>query len=176
MNKKIATIATALLLVSAPRLGQADEIRRPEQGDLSLSLGFPTGDNAYAAGAAGAWYMITESLNLGFNVGIGLNFDQPGAWDFLLAPAVRYYLMTEGRVAPFLLGQVNTRFFENPQSRDADANFGFLGALGVELWILSELSAAGWVGLAFDLYQGSGTSASIGTLTSGLTVNLYFDL
>jgi hypothetical protein len=160
-------------LAFAPSTSQADPVERPDAGDLSLSFGVPSGGNDYAAGAAGLWWMASDSVNLGFNVGLGFNFDQDNAVDILLAPALRYYLLRTDRVSPFLLGQMNLRIFEN--GPDADLNFGLLTGLGAEVWLISELSLAGYVGMGFDLYQGDGGSASIGTLTSGITLNLYFD-
>jgi hypothetical protein len=160
-------------LALAPSVSRADPVERPEAGDLSLSFGVPSGGNDYAAGAAGLWWMASDSLNLGFNLGLGVNFDQDNAVDVLLAPALRYYFLKADRVSPFLLGQMNLRIFEN--GPDADLNFGLLTGLGAEVWLISELSLAGYVGMGFDLYQGEGGSASIGTLTSGLTLNLYFD-
>lgn len=168
-------VCTALAL-SLPQLAHADEVVRPDAGNLSLSLGIPSGGNDYAAGAAGLWWMLSDRLNLGFNVGLGFDFDDDTRdYEMILAPTLRFYLTEGGQIAPFILGQVSLQVFEN-DFEDMDAGFGFTGGLGAELWVLSELSIAGHVGMGFLLYDGRGSSARVGTFTSGLTANLYFDL
>lgn len=169
-------LVTTLTVGATAASADASEINLPKAGDTSLSLGFPNGNNPYAAGTAGLWFMLSDQLNFGANVGIGLDFDTSSSYDFLLAPALRFYVGDTVRIRPFLLAQVNLRIFENPVTTDADINFGLLPGFGVELWIIDELSVSGHLGLGFDLYQGEGSSASIGTLTSGIQANLYFDL
>jgi len=169
----LPALTFACALAFSPGSASAEPVERPGKGDLSLSFGVPSGGNDYAAGAAGLWWMASDSVNLGLNLGLGVNFDQDNAIDILLAPALRYYFLDTRRVSPFLLGQANVRVFEN--GPDAEVNFGLLAGLGAEVWLISELSVSGYMGMGFDLYQGDGSSASIGTLTSGLTLNFYFD-
>lgn len=176
MNQRWLSSALLYALVAPSSPARADDLVLPDTGKTSLSLGFPAGDNAYAAGTIGLWFMFTDRINFGANFGMGLNFDTPSAYDFLFAPALRLYLGEEQRIRPFLIGQVNGRVYENPDSGELDVNFGFIPGLGAELWILSELSVSGYLGLGFELYRGEGTSAAIGTLTSGIQANLYFDL
>ncbi len=162
----------ALGLFTALHGGEAAAAERPKANDLSLSFGIPSGGNGYASGAAGLWWLASERLNVGFNVGLGLNFDTNEVYDLLLAPAARLYLTTGDRISPFILGQVNLRLFE--AQSEADVNLAFVGGLGAELWFMRELSLSGYVGLGIDAYQGRGSSARIGTLTSGLTLNFYW--
>ena len=177
MNRtSFISLIAGLIVLSAPSPSVAEEIERPTAGDLSLSFGVPSGGNDYASGAAGMWYMASDNLNLGLNFGLGVNFDAPASgWDILLAPAARFYLTRGGRISPFLLGQLNLRPFENDQA-EVDLNLSLLGGFGAEVWLIDELSLSGFIGLGIDVYQGSASSAAIGTLTSGLTANFYFDL
>src|SRR5262249_2399616 len=76
-------------------------------GAKSLSFRVPNGGNRYADGAAGIWYMMTDDINLGINVGLGIDRTDTGAdtntaWDILLAPAIKYY-MAKGVVNPYFL-------------------------------------------------------------------------
>jgi hypothetical protein len=176
MKKPLSLLSlVALATLATARPASAEDIERPRASDLSLSFGVPSGGNDFAAGAAGVWYMLSDQMNLGLNFGTAVQFNQPESWDFLLAPAVRYYLTTGDRIAPFVLGQANLRLFENAAG-DADLAFSLVAGLGAEVWLIDELSLAGYVGLGADLYQGEGSDVAFGTLTSGLTANFYFDM
>ena len=187
---------------------QADEANALSSGTSSLAFTVPAGGNPYANGTAGYWYMLTDSINLGINLGLGIestktiqNFDtdneestQTTGFDLLLAPAIRYYLMNESSVAPYILGQINFhKFFDGDNDTSADPteeNFNselqpelaLVGGFGLEWFPVERFSIGGHIGLGIDILrqnQLNGTTLTknglrVGTFTSALTANLYF--
>ncbi|MEN0062738.1 MAG: hypothetical protein AAGA48_11350 [Myxococcota bacterium] len=158
------------LLWSVP--AAAADQDRPSAGDLSLSFGLPGGGNDTLDAAAGVWGMVSDRVNLGINVGFGLDPEDDQPLDLALVPAVRVYLNEDGRVAPFVLGEARLAISDN-EAAGFDGRLRVAGGLGGEVWLIDELSIAGHVGLAVDLIRGTGRSPALGTFTSGLTLNLY---
>ncbi len=183
-----------------------------DDGAVSLAFGVPTGGNPYAEGTAGVWYMVTDSINLGINLGVGVdstteinNYETDEGFsvnrtgfDLLIAPAIRYYLMNDSPVAPYILGQVNFhKYFDGEPATSADptdANFSselqpelaLIGGFGLEWFPIERFSIGGHVGLGVDLIRQNtreggavgGTltknNVRVGTFTSGLSANIYF--
>lgn len=172
---------------------------RAGEGDWSISLAVPNGGNPYADGTAGAWYMITDNMNLGVNLGFGIesqtvvsNYDQDNqsstsrtGFDLLLAPALRYYLTSDSSVAPYILGQMNFhKYFDgdNDTSADpSDENFNgdlqpelsLVGGFGVEWFPVERFSIGGHVGLGIDLVRQNRFTGSNTLTENGLRIGTF---
>lgn len=148
-------------------------------GAKSLSFELPSGGNGYADGAAGIWYMMTDNINLGVNIGLGIDREDSGndtttTWDVLLAPAMRYYLSTTGVVAPYIHGQANLRFFDD--GGDDHVELGLAAGIGVEWFPVRNFSVGGQTGLGIDLVRsGTGEPVKVATFTSALTAQIYWE-
>ena len=147
-------------------------------GAKSLSFAVPGGGNRYANGAAGIWYMISDDMNLGINVGLGIDRTDTGGgtntdWDVLLAPAIRYY-MAKGVVNPYFLGQVNLRFHDT--GGDNDPELGIAGGIGAEWFPVRNFSIGGEAGVGIDIIRaGNGEPVRLGTFQSALVANIYWE-
>lgn len=164
-----------------------------DSGAMSLSFTVPAGGNPYADGAAGVWYMVTGNINLGINLGLGIesqeviegyNSDdeestQSTGFDLLLAPGIRYYLLEDSSVAPYILGQLYfQKFFDGNDETTGDPDevydrrtdndtdnddirynsdlqprFGLIGGFGLEWFPVEQFSIGGHIGLGFDLVR-----------------------
>jgi len=147
-------------------------------GAKSLSFRLPGGGNRYADGAAGIWYMLNEDMNLGINVGLGIDHTDAGAsntaWDILLAPALKYY-MAKGVVNPYFLGQVNLRFHDDGGVNN-DPELGVAGGIGAEWFPVRNFSIGGEAGLGIDIVrQAPGKPVKLGTFQSALVANIYWE-
>lgn len=188
----LSSLVLALALVFGPGLASAQSVEGPNRLDediFSLSFGVPGGGNAYAPGAFGLWYNMS-GLNLGVNIGLGhdsqkieVGDDTFGThtWGLLIAPAIKYYLYTNMPVAPYIYGQLNLAMSSQGNSEDApgdplfeDPTLSLAGGLGVEWFPVPYFSIAGHTGLGFDLVRPGDDSLRFGTLTSGLSAQIYF--
>lgn len=148
-------------------------------GAKSLSFRFPGGGNRYADGAAGIWYMMSDDINLGINVGLGIDRTDTGAdtntsWDILLAPAVKYYL-AKGVVNPYFLGQLNLRLHDDG-GNDNDPELGIAGGIGAEWFPVRNFSIGGEAGVGIDIIRsGNGEPVKLGTFQSALVANIYWE-
>jgi len=142
-------------------------------GATSLSLSIPAGGNPYAPGTFGIWYGLSPELNLGINVGLGIDTaPNDDVFNLLLAPALKYYLRPGAEITPFILGQINLGF--TSVGNDA-VDFGILGGFGVEWFVTPVFSVAGYTGAGSDLLRPNDTEPfRFGTFTSGLSAQLYF--
>jgi hypothetical protein len=96
-------------------------------------------------------------------------------WDLLLAPEIRYYLTTMGPVLPFISAVLKFRMFD-PGAADSENSLGVGGGIGLEWFITKVFSLAGHTGIGFDFIRpGDDSGVGIGTLTTALSVQLYFD-
>jgi len=138
---------------------------------MSLSLNVPGGGNPAGAGTAGLWMMMNPQLNVGFNVGLALDNENDPGHDILLAPALRYYFASMGPVAPFYYGTARIRIVDQD---DDNVQVGLAGGLGAEWFVTDVFSIAGWTGLGIDLVR-AGEGIGIGTLTSGISAQIYWD-
>lgn len=173
--RKLAGMTLMAVLAVAPTLAHA------ESGVLankkSLSFGIPSGGNGYASGAAGLWMMVTPDINLGMNVGLSFGNKPETSYDVLVAPAIRYYVSKEGSVLPYFAGQLNLRIYDDGvDGNDDDPELSVAGGPGVEWFVTDAFSISGWVGAGLNILQRGGSDAGIrfGTLTSGLTAQLYY--
>ncbi|MEM6532014.1 MAG: hypothetical protein AAF654_05290 [Myxococcota bacterium] len=143
-------------------------------GRHSLSFSVPNGGNGFAGGAAGYWIMA-GNLNLGINVGLALDTGgDETSYDILLAPALRSYLYTNGKVAPFWFGQVNLRLADNGTADTQE--LGIAGGVGVEWFPVPQFSISGQIGLGVDIIRPDPLDpVALGTFTSVLTAQIYFD-
>lgn len=142
-------------------------------GATSLSLGVPGGGNPYANGTFGIWYGVSNDINLGINVGLGLDTaGEETVFNMLLAPALKYYMMPGAEVTPFILGQLNLAF---TSVGDDAVDLGLLGGFGAEWFITPVFSLAGYTGVGIDLLRPNDVDPlRIGTFTSGLSVQMYW--
>jgi len=148
-------------------------------GAKSLSFLVPSGGNRYADGAAGIWYMVTDDINFGINVGLGIDRTDTGAdtntsWDILLAPAMKYY-MAKGVVNPYFLGQLNLRFHDDGANNN-DPELGIAGGIGAEWFPVRNFSIGGEAGVGIDIIRsGNGEPVKLGTFQSALVANIYWE-
>lgn len=169
-----ATTASAQTMDSAPSSAASTSGGNGfGSGVMSLSLGIPGGGNPYASGTFGLWYGLGADMNLGINVGLGIDTaPDEDVMNILLAPALKYYLRPGAEVSPFILGQINLGFTN--QGDDA-VDFGILGGFGVEWWVTPVFSIAGYTGAGLDLLRPNDTEPfRFGTFTSGLSAQMYF--
>lgn len=152
-------------------------------GAQSLQFAFPAGGNPYAPGTLGYWFMLTPNLNFGLNAGFALdrNAGEDGGdtitnWDLLLAPALKFYPMTDYVVAPYLFLQGNVRIFSDGiDETEEDTEFSAALGLGVEWFPVMNFSVGGHTGLGVDIVRADpGEPIAIGTFTSGLIASIYF--
>lgn len=158
-----------------------------EQGKRSISFGLP-GDGGSTN--FGIWTMFADDLNLGLNLGLNLNRTSTegtttNKTSFLsIAPALRYYTGSLGPVMPFLYGETALSYGKSHQPNNG-SNFGFglTGGLGAEWFPVGNISIAGFTGLGLNSRWTSTTMGtatvkssilSLGTRTSGLSINFYF--
>jgi len=174
----------------AENSGRSNGLR---SGAVSLSFTVPGGGNPYADGAAGVWYMVSGNINLGINLGLGIESEeviegyrgddsestQATAFDLFLAPTVRYYLLKDSNVAPYILGQIYfQKFFDGNDETTGDPDevydrrtdddsdndeisynselqprFGLVGGFGLEWFPIEQFSIGGHVGLGFDIVR-----------------------
>ncbi len=144
------------------------------EGATSLSLGVPGGGNPYASGTFGIWYGLSGDMNLGINVGLGIDTatEPDSTFNLLLAPALKYYMMPGAEVTPFILGQLNFSF---TSLGDDAVDLGLLGGFGAEWFITDVFSLAGYTGLGIDLLRPNEVDPlRIGTFTSGFSAQIYW--
>ncbi|MEL6547581.1 MAG: hypothetical protein AAFQ82_23360 [Myxococcota bacterium] len=171
----------ALLLPAAAMAQEAPQQTAPRNGANglgdgrhSLSFSIPNGGNGFAGGAAGYWIMF-GNLNVGFNVGLALDTGgDDTAYDILLAPTLRSYISSGGKVVPFWFGQVNLRLADNGAADTQE--LGVAGGIGVEWFPVPQFSVSGQVGLGVDIIRPDPLDPiALGTFTSALTAQMYFD-
>lgn len=158
-----------------------------EPGKRSISFGLP-GDEGTAN--FGVWTMFSENVNLGINLGLGLNRASVEGTTtgktsrISIAPALRYYTGSFGPVTPFLYGEAGLSYAKEHEPNDASTKgFGLAGGLGAEWFPVGNISIGGYTGLrvgsaSTSRSQAGGTikssTLSVSTLTSGLSINIYF--
>ena len=189
--KRLVASSFALTVLFCASLASAEEegltaIGRDDnalgEGAHSLSFAFPGGGNPYAGGAAGYWIMVTDQINLGLNLGLSLDPQEVGGntritpWQILLAPAIRYYMSTSKRFAPYLGGQLNLRLSSDGNTNtDERPELAIAGGIGVEYFLWRHMSLGGFVGLGIDLVrQRPKEPIGISTFTSALILSFYF--
>lgn len=189
-----STTSSSTTTSSSASAGSTGEANSLNSGAYSLSFAVPGGGNPYANGAVGFWYMITDNINLGINLGLGIeatetingyNTDAEDststtAFDLLLAPAMRYYLFNTDSVAPYILGQLNFhKFFDDNDDTTADLDddnnaynselqpeLALIGGFGLEWFPVEQFSVGGHVGLGIDILRQHDAPAQ----TEGATV------
>lgn len=158
-----------------------------ESGKKSISFTLP-GDGW--AQSFGFWNMLSDNMNLGINVGLNV---RSGSVDgttttkqtgFNVGPAIRYYTANLGPVVPFLYGSGDIGFTKESQPGDESLTaLGLAGGLGAEWFPLDNIGISGYTGITLNhswtsaQVAGStrkGTTTRLGTVTSGLSINLYF--
>lgn len=183
MKKAFSTLGLCIALVgfTSQAKAQGEIATSPgganslTDGANSLSFGIPNGGNGYASGTAGYWMMVGPDMNLGLNIGLALDTGgEETVYDLLLAPVLKMYMHTDGVVAPYWYGQLN--FQINDNGVDSDNALSLAGGLGVEWFITQVFSVAGQVGVGVDIIRaGDVDPFSLGTFTSGLTAQIYFE-
>lgn len=180
MKIRMLVAALALCLFASPAFAQGQAPNRLDESVFSLSFGVPAGGNPYAGGALGLWYMVASPINLGVNLGFAIDSSGDGddsvtTTDILIAPAVKYYLNTNGQIAPFVLGQINFRTAsDGDDDTDNTTEFGLAFGFGVEWFPTRNFSIGGHTGLGFDLVRPDPGNFAMGTLHSGLSAQFYW--
>ena len=176
----VPALALSLVLAASTSASATDLNRLDESGVMSLSLGIPAGGNPYAPGALGVWYMVSSPINLGINFGMRIDSRDEGeesvtATNFLIAPAVKYYININSRVAPYILGQLNLGFAnEGGEDSETETTVSTILGLGIEWFPVAQMSIGGYTGLAINLVRPDPQGFGMNTLTSGLTAQFYF--
>lgn len=142
-------------------------------GQWSLSMSIPAGGNPYAAGAFGLWYGLGPEMNLGINVGLGIDTaPEEDVFNLLLAPALKYYFAPGSEITPFFIGQLNLGV---TTVGDDAIDFGLLAGFGAEWFVTPIFSVAGYTGIGLDILRPNETDPfRLGTFTSGFSAQLYF--
>lgn len=180
MKLRVMLVALALCFFSSTAFAQGTSPNRLDESVFSLSFSVPGGGNPYSGGAFGLWYMVSSPLNLGVNLGFAVDSVDVGgesqtAVDFLLAPAVKYYMNTNSQVAPFLLGQFNMRIgSDGVDGSDSEVEVGLLVGFGIEWFPVRNFSIGGHTGLGFDFVRPDPQGFAMGTLHSGLSAQFYW--
>jgi hypothetical protein len=157
-------------------------------GMWSLQFNFPTGLNllvpgghATGAGAqgsttglgggAGAWYMITNELNVGLNFLVDTAPGTGNDVDVAIAPAARYFFLKHGNVGVFGMTQLAMKI---TKAVDTDVQIDLFAGAGAEYFLMKQLSLGGQVGFGFEFNRPAGESVSFSSLQSNLNLNIYF--
>lgn len=181
--KRFSLIVALMVVTGVASRASAEEAGGPNMlvaGAKSVSFALPTlGDNPYYNGAAGAWYMLDDHMNIGANVGLLVNPTGNGStnwdWEVALAPAVRYYLSTSGVVSPFIHGSAVVRFYDLA-AESKHVGLSGSGGVGAEWFPVRNFSVAGQTGLNIDIVRPDpGKPIKIATFTSGLSVQVYWE-
>jgi hypothetical protein len=178
----ISLMTLFVLMTAGSAAAQSSNL--PGEGTRSISFGLP-GDQG--SGSFGIWTMLNEKVNLGLNLGLGISNSRTEGTttakgtSFSIGPALRYYTAALGPVAPFLYGQGDFHYGKDtlPAPERSDKGFGLTGGLGAEWFPVRNIGIAGFTGLRLARTSStrepiSSSSFSFGTLTSGLSFNIYF--
>ncbi len=188
-----AVLIAAFTLVAAPAVADDDAGAEADAaagsttglqaGSHTLSFGFPGGGAGWGAPGMGAdiddffnvtgfgsiayFYGLSDSVQIG-PVG-GFSFDGDNFW-LSLAPSLKYFLITDQQVNPYLYASVG--FLVGPSVIVPGAS----GGLGVEFFPVEQLSIGGRIGLTISIPNDEDEFDDFGfwTGTSGLDVNFYF--
>lgn len=183
---KVTTLTMAFTLLGA----SAAMAQRPatlEPGTKSISFALP--GNGWGQ-SFGIWKMISDDTNLGINVRLNRRSgDVAGStatkqFGLSVGPEIRYYTADFGPVVPFIYGSANIGYSKESEPGDRSAmTLGLGGGLGVEWFPLDNIGISGFTGVVLDhtrhsIRAGGSTmkqsSTMFGTVTSGLSINLYF--
>ena len=171
------------------------------EGIWSLSFRLPTGGNPWLENSVGAWYMLTERINLGLNVALSIDPEQTAGTTtttvngtvvvtndtyinttLVVAPALKYYFTTSGLVTPYVLGQINVGFARGTDGTVSTGGgtagvLSAIGGFGLEVFPWRFLSLGGTVGIKLDLLRpnNAARSAALETITSAVYATAYFD-
>jgi hypothetical protein len=172
---RLALIAFAL---ATPLAAHAEELNLIPGGP-SEPFGFNAGDKGLVVGlpagggpTVGFSYLLSSSAAVEANIGLGLQFTTPSAFDFSVELGYRKYLGRVGsRLFPFFQPGV---FFSHANSVGEVA---LEAGVGVEYFLLEHFSIAAATGLAlqFTNLGGNGSAGvSLTTGTTGLFADFYF--
>lgn len=202
-----AAIAFLIVCLVSPLGAQSADSARTGlvPGTYSLSFAVPGFGGTASSGSFGFWRLMSERTNLGFFVQVSARHNRTtaeardsaydrdtGESELLIwaGPAVRRYLATAERVAPFLYGSAQVGYVAT--SRHAEPLFrdrgnGVSGAVeaggGLEWFPTRTVSLSGYTGVRASITSQEGrftegeyeaTTTSIGTFTTALSVNIYF--
>lgn len=149
-----------------------DSMQSPRRGDWSLSFGVPLTTLSTSSGTIAVWRMVSGRVNLGLNLGVGMNAVQradedsvavlsefrTSNWDVRVEPAVKWYLRPPHPVAPYLYlaAGPSVEWYRSSRSdgsaRSAANRYGLgiAGGLGADWFPVRWLSVGGFAGLRFD--------------------------
>jgi hypothetical protein len=185
MRKLIGCSTFVLALFSTAPEMAAQEVG-PQKGQRSISFGVRgDGGNSF-----GLWTMLSDRTNLGL---IGIFEHSRGTWDpgsrqstrtsLDFAPTLRRYTGQIGPVLPYLQGGIGVGYHTNSVEDYSGRSVGARGGIGVEWFPVSNVGVGGYTGLNMGyMWSRSGPSDfrrtadtfSLTTMTSGLSVQIYF--
>ena len=201
-----ATTLCVVCLASPLRAQEADSARTSlVPGTYSLSFGIPGYGSVGGSGTYGFWRMMSPRTNLGLFVQINgtqsettVEFSDTTSdretddknFTITAGPAIRRYVTTTERVAPYVYGSVQAGY--TTSRRRADPNYqerssGMRGVaeagVGLEWFPVRAISFSGHTGLQASVTSQDGRSntggfenvfTNIGTFTTSLSANIYF--
>jgi len=158
-----AIVACVAVQLAAPAFAESNLTGKK----YGMSFLVPTGSKS----TAGLLYIMDDKKLLELDFGLAWKDkggkDDEGTWGLLLAPGLRYYLMTKGDIGVYFKGLL--QFAKN---KDQDASMGVFGGLGVEWWVTEEFSLCGDTGASIDLIPDE--NLGLNTLSHGFSANLYW--
>lgn len=181
--KRLVLFAVAAVIFMA-QSALAQEVK--ERGIHAVTMSANTN-----SASIGYWYKFTDDTSLGGDFTfIFRDHNHDDFQTYQLSPGIKYYLMPEKAISPYLYGAVIGRYGNDSNKNDFDTfrtesyTAGVQGGIGLEWFPTQRLSIAGHVG-ALAQYEKNKTSGSfssssndegfvIGTISSGILLNLYF--
>lgn len=171
-------LAVFALLAAPPPIAPLSDTPL-KSGTVGVSFAFPDADLLPAGGGAptvGVTYFLANDMAAHVDFGLDATFSPSGTpAGFSILAALRFYRVKHDHVGVFL--QPSFAFGRDKTSATEFIAFG--GAVGVEYFFNSNLSAGGTLGLALTLNNiggpaGTSVGTELTTATSGIFANVYF--
>ncbi|MCM0083441.1 hypothetical protein L4X63_17795 [Geomonas sp. Red32] len=184
--KRLVWLAVVLAVVLTVNAADAQEVK--ERGNNAVTMGAATN-----SATIGYWHKLNDDVSLGGDFTLYLrHHNDYVSQTYQFSPGIRYYLLPEKAVSPYCYGAIIGRYGttldrgSDTKTRSESYTAGLQGGIGLEWFPTQRVSVAGHVG-AIAQYEknhsttsGSFTGSShdegytIGTISSGILVNLYF--
>jgi hypothetical protein len=184
--KKLVLFAVALSIFMA-QSAHAQEVK--ERGTNAVTMGASTN-----SASIGYWHKMTGDISLGGDFTfIFRDHNHRDSQTYQLSPGIKYYLLPEKAVSPYLYGAIIGRYGNDSSKTAFDTTrtetytAGLQGGIGLEWFPTQRVSIAGHVGAIAQYernhstdHNGFNSSSSndegfaIGTISSGILLNLYF--
>lgn len=185
MKRWVCLQLLCLIVMVQPSVAQEVKAR----GSEAITMG-ATSDSA----SIGYWHKLTDDNSLGGDFTIVYrDNNRGGSQSYQLSPGIKHYLTPEKTISPYLYGAIIGRYAENSSDNTSSRwrtemyTVGVQGGIGLEWFPVQSLSIAGHVGAVAHYEKNRSRSSSgefsssrndegftIGTISSGILLNLYF--